>query len=84
MKVPDCVFNSFSPFDNQEEQLSRRTTFPSILHVQLVNETQIRVCIGVILSAYTVHSIDGWGPRLPHGKAASDFCFCFDSCLTSR
>ena len=73
MEVPESVFNSFSPFDIQEEQLSRRTTFPSILHVQLVNETQIRVCIGVFLSAYTVHSKDDWDPRLPHGKAASDY-----------
>ena len=73
MEVPDCVFNSFSPFDIQEDQLSRRTTFPTILHVHLVNETQIRVCIGVILSAYTVHPIDGWDPRLSHGKAARDY-----------
>ena len=30
--------------------------------MHLVNETQIKVCISVILSAYTVHSIDGWDP----------------------
>ena len=73
MEVPYSVLNSFSPFDIQEEKISRRTTFPSILHVQLVNETQIRVCIGVILSAYTVHSIEDWAPRLPRDKAASDY-----------
>ena len=71
MEVTDCVFNSFSQFDIQEEQLCRRTTFPIILHMHLMNETQIKVCIGVILSAYTVHSIDGWDPRLPNAKAAS-------------
>ena len=71
MEVTDCVFNSFSPFDIQEEQLCQRTPFPTILHMHLVNETQIKVCIGVILSAYTVHSIDGWDPRLPNAKVAS-------------
>ena len=40
MEVPDSVFNSFSPYQIQEEQLSRRMTLPAILHVHLVNETQ--------------------------------------------
>ena len=58
MEVPDSVFNSFSPYQIQEKPTHE---IPTILHLHLVDETQIRVHIGLILSAYTVHSIDDWG-----------------------